>query len=60
MPIFFFRDLCMLDEEGFGYIVGRLTDMLIRGGTNVYPAEIENFLHTHPKIADVQASINFR
>ncbi len=45
-----------MDEEGYGYIVGRLRDMLIRGGENIYPTEIEGFLHTHPKIADVQVS----
>ena len=44
----------VLDEEGYGYIVGRVLDMIIRGRENIYPAEIEQFLYTHPKIADVQ------
>lgn len=47
-------DLAVMDEEGFVRIVGRIKDMIIRGGENVYPREIEEFLHTHPKIADVQ------
>ncbi|MDE2571226.1 MAG: AMP-binding protein [bacterium] len=47
-------DLATMDEEGFINIVGRIKDMIIRGGENVYPREIEEFLYTHPKIADVQ------
>ncbi|MFI0738960.1 AMP-binding protein [Streptomyces sp. NPDC021100] len=47
-------DLAVMDEEGYVRIVGRSKDMIIRGGENVYPREIEEFLHTHPKIADVQ------
>jgi fatty-acyl-CoA synthase len=47
-------DLATLDEEGYCNIVGRLKDMVIRGGENVYPREIEEFLYRHPKIADVQ------
>ncbi|GHF38494.1 MULTISPECIES: AMP-binding protein [Streptomyces] len=47
-------DLAVMDEDGFVRIVGRIKDMIIRGGENVYPREIEEFLHTHPKIADVQ------
>jgi fatty-acyl-CoA synthase len=46
-------DLATIDEEGFGNIVGRLKDMVIRGGENVYPREIEEFLFRHPKIEDV-------
>ena len=42
-----------MDEEGYVNIVGRIKDMIIRGGENIYPREIEEFLHTHPKIADV-------
>ncbi len=42
-----------MDEEGFVKIVGRLKDMVIRGGENIYPREIEEFLHHHPKISDV-------
>ncbi len=47
-------DLATLDADGYGNIVGRLKDMIIRGGENVYPREIEEFLYTHPKIQDVQ------
>ena len=47
-------DLATLDDEGYGNIVGRIKDMVIRGGENVYPREIEEFLHRHPRIADVQ------
>jgi fatty-acyl-CoA synthase len=47
-------DLAVLDEEGYIKIVGRIKDMIIRGGENIYPREIEEFLYTHPKISDVQ------
>lgn len=47
-------DLATMDEEGYVNIVGRLKDMVIRGGENVYPREIEEFLYRHPKIQDVQ------
>ena len=47
-------DLATVDEDGYYKITGRLKDMVIRGGENIYPAEIENFLFTHPKIAEVQ------
>ena len=47
-------DLATLDEEGYCNIVGRLKDMVIRGGENVYPREIEEFLYRHPKVQDVQ------
>jgi fatty-acyl-CoA synthase len=43
-----------MDEDGYVNIVGRAKDMVIRGGENVYPREIEEFLYTHPAIADVQ------
>jgi len=46
-------DLATMDEEGYFKIVGRLKDMVIRGGENIYPREIEEFLHHHEKIADV-------
>jgi fatty-acyl-CoA synthase len=46
-------DLGTIDEEGYVKIVGRLKDMVIRGGENIYPREIEEFLHHHPKVADV-------
>ena len=47
-------DLATMDSEGYINIVGRLKDMIIRGGENVYPREIEEFLYTHPKVSDVQ------
>jgi fatty-acyl-CoA synthase len=47
-------DIATLDEEGYCNIVGRLKDMVIRGGENVYPREVEEFLYHHKKIADVQ------
>lgn len=47
-------DLATLDAEGFCNIVGRVKDMLIRGGENVYPREIEEFLFGHPKVAQAQ------
>jgi fatty-acyl-CoA synthase len=47
-------DLARIDEEGFCNIVGRLKDMVIRGGENLYPREIEEYLHRHPAIRDVQ------
>ena len=46
-------DLAVLDEEGYGNIVGRVKDMVIRGGENIYPREVEEFLYTNPKIRDV-------
>ena len=47
-------DLAILDEQGYCNIVGRLKDMLIRGGENVYPREIEEFLFRHPAVSAVQ------
>jgi fatty-acyl-CoA synthase len=47
-------DLATLDEDGYANIVGRIKDMVIRGGENVYPREIEEFLYKHPKVQDVQ------
>ncbi len=47
-------DLAIMDQEGYVNIVGRIKDMLVRGGENVYPREIEEFLHTHSKISEVQ------
>ena len=47
-------DLATIDEEGYCNIVGRIKDMVIRGGENIYPREIEEFLYTHPKVKDVQ------
>ncbi len=47
-------DLAVMDAEGYLNIVGRIKDMVIRGGENVYPREIEEFLYQHPKVSDVQ------
>jgi fatty-acyl-CoA synthase len=47
-------DLATIDDEGYCNIVGRIKDMIIRGGENVYPREVEEFLYRHPKIQDVQ------
>jgi fatty-acyl-CoA synthase len=47
-------DLATMDEDGYVSIVGRIKDMVIRGGENIYPREIEEFLYTHPDVADVQ------
>lgn len=47
-------DLAVIDQAGYGQIVGRLKDMIIRGGENIYPREIEEFLFAHPAIEDVQ------
>ena len=47
-------DLAVIDDEGFCNIVGRIKDMVIRGGENIYPREIEEFLYAHPKVLDVQ------
>ena len=47
-------DLAVMDEDGYVRITGRAKDMIIRGGENVYPREIEEFLYAHPEISDVQ------
>jgi len=47
-------DLAVMLEDGYTNIVGRIKDMVIRGGENLYPREIEEFLYQHPDIADVQ------
>jgi fatty-acyl-CoA synthase len=47
-------DLGTMDEHGYVRITGRIKDMIIRGGENVYPREVEEFLYTHPKISEVQ------
>lgn len=47
-------DLGVMDEQGYLRIVGRIKDMIIRGGENVYPREVEEFLYTHPSISEVQ------
>ena len=47
-------DLAVMADDGYVNIVGRIKDMVIRGGENIYPREIEEFLYTHPAVADVQ------
>ncbi|MEZ5379940.1 MAG: AMP-binding protein [Acidimicrobiales bacterium] len=47
-------DLAVMDDEGYVNIVGRIKDLIIRGGENVYPREVEEFLYTHPNVRDVQ------
>jgi len=47
-------DLAVMDENGYCRITGRIKDMIIRGGENVYPREVEEFLYSHPKVQDVQ------
>lgn len=47
-------DLATMDEEGYIRIVGRIKDMIIRGGENIYPREVEEFLYQHPAISEVQ------
>ncbi len=47
-------DLCTVDEEGYYKVVGRIKDMIIRGGENIYPKELEDFLYTYEKVSDVQ------
>jgi fatty-acyl-CoA synthase len=46
-------DLAVIDQEGYCNITGRVKDMIIRGGENIYPREIEEYLYRHPKIQDV-------
>ncbi len=47
-------DLGVMADDGYVNIVGRIKDMVIRGGENIYPREIEEFLYTHPEVDDVQ------
>lgn len=47
-------DLCTVDKDGYFKVVGRIKDMIIRGGENIYPKELEDFLYTYPKVKDVQ------
>ena len=51
----FTGDMARQDEDGFIYIVDRKKDVIITGGENVFPVEVEDFLHTHPAIKDVAA-----
>lgn len=49
-------DLAIMDDEGYIQVVGRIKDMVIRGGENIYPKEVEEFLYTHPSINEVQVT----
>jgi len=48
-----------MDDDGYVSVDGRLKDVIIRGGENIYPVEVEQFLYKHPKIADVQVAIAY-
>ena len=50
----FCRDIGTLDEDGYGRIIGRIDDMLIRGGESIHPCEIEEILHAHPAVQEAQ------
>lgn len=45
-----------MEDNGYGRVVGRLKEMIIRGGENIYPKEIEDYLNTHPDILETQVS----
>ena len=47
-------DIAVIDEDGYANITGRVKDMIVRGGENVYPAEIEGYLYQHPSVQEVQ------
>lgn len=53
----FYSDEFIIDETGYGKIVGRIKDLIIRGGENIYPKEIEDLLQTHPEILEVQVEL---
>lgn len=55
MP-FDFRDQFILQKDGYGRIVGRLKEMIIRGGENIFPKEIEDFVNTHPDVLEAFVS----
>ena len=53
-----YRDIGYLTEDGYVQVIGRLKDMVIRGGENIYPKEIEDVLIAHPKISEAYVSKN--
>lgn len=57
--IIFSRDQFILHKNGYGSIIGRFKEMIIRGGENIFPKEIEDFLNTHPDILESHVSIGF-
>ena len=54
MMFVYLRDIGIMDEEGYCKICGRIKDIIIRGGENINPLEIEQMLYSHPKVKDVQ------
>ena len=52
-----FSDIGVMDDEGYCTICGRIKDIIIRGGENINPLEVEQILYTHPKIKDVQVRV---
>lgn len=50
--IYYFSDQFILQADGYGRIVGRLKEMIIRGGENIFPKEVEDFLNSHPKVIE--------
>lgn len=54
-----YRDQFVMEENGYGKIVGRLKEMIIRGGENIFPKEIEDYLNTHPEILETQVCYLF-
>ena len=57
VPLSVYSDIASLNALGYCRIEGRIKDMIIRGGENIYPAEIEQFLHTHPKVQEAQVRL---
>jgi non-ribosomal peptide synthetase component E (peptide arylation enzyme) len=53
-----YSDQFVLDEKGYGNIVGRIKDMINRGGENIFPIEIEETLHTHPDVLEAHVSLS--
>lgn len=52
----YFSDQFVLTEDGYGKVVGRLKEMIIRGGENIFPKEIEDFLNTHPDVLETHVT----
>ena len=55
-PVSLRRDVAVMNEDGYVKIVGREKDMVIRGGENIYPTEVEDFLMTHPDVLEASVS----
>jgi len=54
-----FRDILILNEDGYGIVTGRIKDIIIRGGENIQPQEIEYYLESHPEIIQAQVCTLF-